>query len=148
MPSALLAKTCAVDYPGAATLGRSNVMSKVSRKLLILTVAGAVGGLLTWLPAGSASEAVRGAATTVKVGNNFFSPTGKTIGRGGTVRWVWSGGRPHNVVGRTSGGRVIFRSRRTARRGYTFRHRFRSRGRYRVICTIHPARMRMTVRVR
>jgi plastocyanin len=123
-------------------------MGNVLRKLLAPTAAAAVAGALLLLPAGSASEPVGAAATTVRVGNNFLSPTSKTIGRGGTVAWVWAGGRRHNLLGRTSRGRVIFRSRTTSRRGYTFRHRFGSRGRYSVICTLHPSSMRMTVRVR
>jgi plastocyanin len=123
-------------------------MGKVSRKLLALSVAGAIAGVLTWLPAGGASSPVRDAATRVKVGNNFLSPTSKTIGRGGTVAWVWSGGRRHNLLGRSSRGRVIFRSRTSSRRGFTFRHRFAGRGRFSVICTLHPSSMRMTVRVR
>lgn len=123
-------------------------MRKVLRKLLIAGIAGAIASSLIWLPAGSASESALLGAATVKVGNNFFSPTSKTISRGRTVSWVWAGGRRHDVVGRNSRGKTVFRSKRTSRRGYTFRHRFRSRGRFRVICTIHPARMRMTVRVR
>ncbi len=123
-------------------------MGNVIRKLLAVTGASAIGALLVWLPAGGASEAGRNAASTITVGNNFFSPTAKTIGNGGSLRWVWRGGRPHNVVGKTARGRVIFRSGRSSRRGYSFRHRFRGKGRYQVICTIHRARMKMTVRVR
>ena len=121
-------------------------MGNLLRKPLGVTAAGALS-LLICLPAGGASDAVREAAATVTVGNNFFSPTGKTVGSGGSVSWVWRGGRTHNVIGRTDRGRVVFRSKRTSRRGYTFRHRFRDKCRYQVICTIHRARMKMTVRV-
>ena len=122
-------------------------MGNLLRKPLVVTAAGALS-LLICLPAGGASDAVREAAATVTVGNNFFSPTGKTIRRGGSVSWVWRGGRPHDVVGRNARGRVVFKSGRSSRRGHTFRHRFRAKGRYQVICTVHPARMKMTVRVR
>ncbi len=88
------------------------------------------------------------ARATVRVGNNFFSPSSKSIRRSGTVTWVWAGGVRHNVTGRTRRGRVVFRSRTTSRRGFRYRHRFGRRGRFRVICTIHPRAMRMTVRVR
>ena len=120
-------------------------MGNVIRKLVAVTAAVAIGSLLIWLPAGDAAIS---AARAVTVGNNFFSPTGKTIRRGGSVSWVWRGGRPHDVVGRNARGRVVFKSGRSSRRGHTFRHRFRAKGRYQVICTVHPARMKMTVRVR
>jgi plastocyanin len=82
------------------------------------------------------------------VGNNFFSPTSKSVASGHTLTWVWSGGRRHNVTGKTRSGRVAFRSRTTSRRGFRYTLRFRRRTRYTVICTIHPSQMRMTVRVR
>lgn len=119
-------------------------MKEVSGRLLVLAVAAAIGSLFACLPVGSASTPARTAAGSVKVGNNFLSPTGKTIGRGGSASWVWAGGRKHHLVGK-SGGRVIFSSRSTSRRGYAFRHRFGSKGRYSVICTIHPDSMRMTI---
>jgi plastocyanin len=88
------------------------------------------------------------AAATVRVGNNFFSPTFTSIRRGRVVVWVWAGGRRHNVTGMTRTGRVVFRSRTTSRAGFRYSHRFRRRASFRVICTVHPRAMRMTVRVR
>jgi len=64
------------------------------------------------------------------------------------VTWVWAGGRGHNVTGMTRTGRDVFRSRTTARVGFRYSHRFRRRASFRVICTVHPRAMRMTVRVR
>jgi plastocyanin len=96
----------------------------------------------------AAPERATSARSTVRVGNNFFSPTSKSVRRGGTLTWVWAGGVRHNVTGMTRSGRVVFMSRTTSRRGFRYRHRFGRRGRFRVICTVHPRVMRMTVRVR
>jgi plastocyanin len=90
----------------------------------------------------------RAATQTVRVGNNFFSPTSMSIRRGRVVTWVWLGGVRHNVTGIRRSGRVVFRSRTSSRAGFRYSRRFRRRASYRVICTIHPRRMRMTVRVR
>ncbi|HEU4904497.1 MAG TPA: plastocyanin/azurin family copper-binding protein [Solirubrobacterales bacterium] len=92
-----------------------------------------------------ASEAM--AATTVRLGDNFFAPSSKTIARGAKVRFKWIGNRPHNVKKRRGPGGG-FKSRTTSRRGVNFAKKFRKRGAYKLICTIHPETMRMTLRVR
>ena len=96
----------------------------------------------------AAAAGPSGAATSnVTVGNNFFKPKTKTVSRGDSVRWVWRGGRRHNVTGTTRSGRVAFRSRTTSRKGYRYTKRFRRAGRYTVICTLHSG-MTMRLRVR
>jgi len=87
------------------------------------------------------------AATTVKLGDNFFAPSGKTVRSGAKVRFQWIGNRPHNVTKRRGAGGG-FKSRTTSRRGVNFAKRFRQRGTYKLICTIHPEEMRLTLRVR
>jgi plastocyanin len=85
--------------------------------------------------------------TAVKVGDNFFNPRGKVVRRGTIVRFRWIGNRRHNVAkARGPGGR--FKSRTTSRRGVNFAKRFKRRGTYRLICTIHPRTMRLTLKVR
>lgn len=85
--------------------------------------------------------------TTVKLGDNFFKPRGKTVRRGTIVRFRWIGNRPHNVVKRRGPG-PRFRSRTTSRRGVNFAKRFKRRGAYKLVCTIHPRTMRLTLKVR
>ena len=85
--------------------------------------------------------------TTVKLGDNFFKPAKRTIRRGTKVRFQWIGHNPHNVT-RTRGPGRRFVSRTTSRRGVNFAKRFKKRGTYRLICTIHPTEMRLTLRVR
>ncbi len=85
--------------------------------------------------------------TTVKLGDNFFKPASKTIRRGTTVRFKWTGSNPHNVTKRSGPG-GSFHSRTTSRDGVNFAKRFTKRGTYKLICTIHPEEMRLTLKVR
>jgi plastocyanin len=98
-----------------------------------------VAAVLAALALGGSGSA--GAATpTVRVGDNFFSPKSIRVSKGRTVRFKWVGDNPHNVTG---GGRA---SRTTSRTGYVYKRRFFRRTR--LICTVHPTEMRMTVRIR
>jgi plastocyanin len=85
--------------------------------------------------------------TTVKLGDNFFKPTRMTIRRGTKVRFKWTGSNPHNVTKRSGPG-GSFKSRTTSQRGVNFVKRFTKRGTYKLICTIHPEEMRLTIKVR
>jgi plastocyanin len=87
------------------------------------------------------------AATTVTLGDNFFAPSSKTIASGTTVRFKWIGAKRHNVK-KSRGPGAGFKSRTTRARGVNFAKRFTRRGTYKLICTIHPEEMRLTLRVR
>lgn len=78
------------------------------------------------------------AATNVswKVGS---SKTVK-IRKGGTVKWIWSDGQPHNVQG------PGFHSKLIAKKGFTFSHRFNKKGTFRIRCIVH-LNMKTTVKV-
>ena len=65
-----------------------------------------------------------------------YSPATVTIRRGGSVRWVWRDPRVSHDV--TSRGRLRFRSSDTKLSG-THTVRFRRKGTYRYVCTIHPS---------
>jgi plastocyanin len=84
---------------------------------------------------------------TVTLGDNFFKPAKRAVRKGTKVRFRWAGSNPHNVVKRRGPGRR-FSSRTTSRQGVNFAKRFTRRGTYKLICTIHPSEMRMTLRVR
>jgi len=87
------------------------------------------------------------AATTVKLGDNFFSPSKKTIAAGTKVRFNWTGNRRHNVKKKRGPG-GSFKSVTTSANGVNFAKTFRLRGTYRLICTIHPTEMRLNLTVR
>ena len=111
------------------------------RKLTISALIAAVA--LTALPllGGTAS------AATVRLGDNFFAPSSKTVRSGAKVRFKWAGNRRHNVTkGRGPGG--FFASTTTNRDGVRFAKKFRKRGVYRLYCTLHPTEMRMKLIVR
>ncbi|HEX8855726.1 MAG TPA: plastocyanin/azurin family copper-binding protein [Thermoleophilaceae bacterium] len=92
------------------------------------------------LIAGVTAAVALGATKTVRVGDNFFSKKSLTISRGTTVKWSWqSTDNPHNVAGKG------FKS--TVKSSGSYKHTFRKRGKYIVICQIHPTQMRMTVKV-
>lgn len=114
------------------------------RKPLIALLIAAIA--LVALPAfgGTAMAAPK---ANVFVGDNFFKPRGKFVRRGTIVRFRWIGNRPHNVVKRRGPGQR-FRSRTTRRRGVNFAKRFRRRGNYLLVCTIHPREMRLRLKVR
>src|SRR3954462_7708111 len=69
------------------------------------------------------------------------SVTAVKIRKGGTVKWVWSDGDPHNVKG------PGFRSKTKAKRGTTYSHTFKSKGTFKIICEVHPTNMKTTVKV-
>jgi plastocyanin len=114
-----------------------------------MTVLVAIAALAAIPALGGSAGGATGSArtTTIKLGDNFFKPARKTIRRGTKVRFRWVGRNPHNVT-KTRGPGGRFRSRTTSRRGINFAKRFTKRGTYRLICTIHPTEMRLTLRVR
>jgi plastocyanin len=70
-------------------------------------------------------------------------PTSSTvkIAKGGTVKWVWTDGAPHNVKG------TGFKSKTIAKKGYAYSHTFKSKGTFKIICQVHPTTMKTTVKV-
>lgn len=111
-----------------------------------IAITALIAALGTLTVAGLVAPAPASAQVTVRVGDNFFAPAKRTVPRGALVRFRWVGGNPHNVVKRRGPG-PGFRSATTSRRGVNFTRRFRQRGSYRLVCTIH-AGMAMTLRVR
>ena len=87
------------------------------------------------------------ATKTVTVGDNYFvrrgTPPTITVTRGTTVKWIWRGSAPHNVV--ATRGPVLFRS--SVKSSGSYSRRMTRAGTYRIVCTIHSG-MRMTLRVR
>lgn len=116
-------------------------MHRFRRIVPILVASAALAALL------SLSGIAAAAPTTVKLGDNFFAPAKKTVRKGTKVRFKWIGDNPHNVTKRRGPGRR-FASRTTSARGVNFAKRFKKRGTYRLICTVHPEEMRLKLTVR
>ena len=68
-----------------------------------------------------------------------FSPRTLRVRRGKRVRWSWNSNAPHNVVFRR-----LHKRSRTASDG-RFALRFRRRGTYRYLCTVHDFRGKIVV---
>ncbi len=112
----------------------------MSRKILMTAVIAAA--LLTAAATGSAVAGAAGgshaaATKTITLRDSFFSPKRITVSRGTTLRFVWRGRLPHNLIGpganvgpRRSGSKSVRASRS---------------GSY--LCTIHRGMaLRVTVR--
>jgi plastocyanin len=102
-------------------------MRKLTVLLAVLALAGAV----------VAAQALAATSVAWKVGTN------KTvkIRKGGTVKWIWSDGQPHNVKG------PGFKSKTVSGKGKSYSHRFGSKGTFKIICQVHPTSMKTTVKV-
>lgn len=96
---------------------------------------------------GVAAAQALAAGHGVRVGDNFFIRKGHhtiTVRRGTTVRFHWVGGNVHDVHAKR--GPVHFRS--AFMTSGSFAKKLTRRGRYLIVCDIHPRAMRLTVRVR
>jgi plastocyanin len=112
------------------------------KKVLAATAIAAVAAI-TAIPAFAGTK-------TVKVGDNYFVRDGHrptvTISKGSTLKFVWRGHSPHNVVKKKGPGGRINSGVKT--KG-TFRHRFTRGGTYTLYCSIHGlSDMGLTVKVR
>jgi plastocyanin len=79
----------------------------------------------------------------IKVGDNYFSPTRKTVRQHTTVTWKFVGEDAHNVT--VKRGPVKFSSP-TKVSGRFSRHMMR-KGTYKIVCSIHEGRQKMTLEV-
>jgi plastocyanin len=105
------------------------------KRLLVLplAVAAAVGASV--LPAGAASS--------ISLKDNFFSPKSSTVKKGSTVTFKWTGRAPHNVT--VVKGPAKFTS--PTKTSGTYRRKLTRAGTYKIVCTIHPG-MNLTLRVK
>jgi plastocyanin len=84
-------------------------------------------------------------STSIKVGDDFFSPTSKTVSSGTKVKFKWIGEDKHNVVKKKGPGGG-FGSGLTDAPGVNFTKKFKKRGTYKLICTVHEE-MKMKLKV-
>jgi plastocyanin len=108
-------------------------------RLVLLTCA--VAALVVAALAGTAGA--RG--STIKLGDDFFSPTEKTVDAGTKVKFNWIGSDKHNVVKKKGPG-GDFASGVLKGSGVLYSHKFKKSGTYKLICTIHDD-MKMTLHV-
>ena len=87
------------------------------------------------------------ARRTVEVRDFAFAPSSLTIKQRTLVRFNWVGINPHNVT-KSSGPGRFFESGDRSGEGILYKRRFRKRGRYSLICTLHLPDMQMNIRVK
>jgi plastocyanin len=83
---------------------------------------------------------------TITVGNNFLSPSKKTISRGTKLEFRWVGGERHHIV-KTEGPGGAIQEPATSKKGVNLAHTFNKRGTYKFVCTIHPTEMHLKLTV-
>ena len=110
------------------------------RKLTIVPLIAIIA--LLAIPALASSAA----AATINLGDSFFSPSSKTVSVGTKVRFNWTGKKKHNVF-KQSGPGSSFHSITTKSRGVNFAKTFSKAGTYKLLCTLHPKEMKLTLRV-
>ena len=111
-------------------------------------VAATLGGALAAAPALGNAETPAAAKAVVKkviVMDNFFEPRYLEIHRGDRVVWVWKGDNSHNIVF-TKVPKQTSKKGADARRGGRWSRKFKRRGLYKYVCTIHSS-MKTTVHV-
>ena len=108
----------------------------------------------------SAASANSGASAStakpklVTVNDFYFGPSSVTIGKGASVKWVWSSTNtyPHDVhLKKGPKGlkeKATYSTKTTAVTDAEFRKTFKTPGTYHFICTIHPTEMKLTVVVK
>ncbi|MFV2073845.1 MAG: plastocyanin/azurin family copper-binding protein [Thermoanaerobaculales bacterium] len=67
----------------------------------------------------------------VSVGDNFYDPSAKSVGTGGTITWTWNGSNPHSVT--FDGGGPSSAVKSTG----TFDRTFATAGQFTYFCTVH-----------
>lgn len=86
------------------------------------------------------------ATKTVELGDNFFDPTSLKVKKDARVAFEWTGNEEHNVT-KAKGPGPFFESETTSQQGVNFKHRFKKKGAYKLICTLH-GEMRMKIEVK
>ncbi|MGH2958866.1 MAG: cupredoxin domain-containing protein [Solirubrobacterales bacterium] len=107
-----------------------------------LAVLAAVAALTT----GLAANALASTNRVVSVRDDSFSRSSMTIPRTDTITWKWRGTDNRHNVKSGSNNPVAFKSK-TRSGNYSYAHKFNKTGTYKIICTIHPSTMRLTVKV-
>ena len=104
---------------------------------MLLPVCGALAALGLAHTALAAAGAHSSATKRVSLHDDFFSPKRITISSGDRVRWMWRGENDHNVRFRRVPRGVSTKPGSSTRFSGTFTRKFRKRGTYRYVCTIH-----------
>jgi plastocyanin len=137
---------------------RRPLRSRAARRLAQLLLGSVAALALLGATAAGARAPVASAAAArsalVTINDFYFGPAAVTIGKGGSVTWVWSSTNtyPHDVHLKTGPKglkeRGSYSTKTTAVADAEFKKTFKTAGTYHFICTIHPTEMKLTVVVK
>lgn len=117
-------------------------------RLTIVLVAGLTLATAAAVPA--AAGGGKPQKKTVKIADNYYSPTKLTVNKGSTITWKWpdTTGDTHDVLlDKGPKGAKTFQSE-TAGSFYSYKRKLTTPGVYKIICTLHEQEMKMTITVR
>lgn len=91
---------------------------------------------------------------TIKTGDDFFSPTKKTIHKRDILKWVWVGAdrkpgetvNEHTIVEET--GEKLPKLKSAPKTSGSYKFRFKKTGSFRILCAEHPDEMILKVKVK
>lgn len=87
---------------------------------------------------------------TIKTGDDYFSPTAKTIHIKDIVKWQWVGAdkKPGSTVNEHTIAESKDRFQSKTKTKGTFSFRFKKTGKFTVFCAEHPDTMKVTIKVK
>ena len=120
------------------------------RMRTVLVAGLAVATAAAGIPAAAGGAKAKPQKKTVKIADNYYSPTKLTVNRGSTITWKWPDvtGDTHDVLlDKGPKGVKKFQSE-TAGSFYSYKRKLTTPGVYKIICTLHEQEMKMTITVR
>ncbi len=132
-------------------MGIDRYRERMSQHSLLNAVRGLIAGtaLLGVAFAGvavgtaSATSPTQTPTKTIKLSDNFFSPSKMTVTAGTVVTFKWTGSNTHNVTVRKGPEKFTSPNQSDG----TYDRTFTKPGTYKIVCTFHPG-MNMTLKVK
>lgn len=119
-------------------------------RLTILAVAGLAAASAAAVPAAAGGGTRKPQKKTVKIADNYYSPSKLTVNRNSTITWKWPDvtGDTHDVLLKKGPKGVKKFQSETAGSFYSYKRKLTKPGKYQIICTLHEQEMKMTITVR
>ena len=102
------------------------------------------------MPTVASGHHVKAKTHTIKTGDDYFSPTKKTIHLRDVVKWVWVGadGKPGATINEHTIAEGKGRFTSDPKTSGSYRFRFKKTGKFTIYCAEHPDDMKLTVTVK
>jgi plastocyanin len=102
------------------------------------------------IPTVAEGHHVKAKTYTIKTGDDYFSPTSKTIHLRDIVKWQWVGEdrKPGSTINEHTIVESKDRFKSTTKTKGTFSYRFKKTGKFTIFCAEHTDEMKVTIRVK